>query len=225
MNDPLLLPASSAGTPFQAGADVDADPGTHTGTDTSPSELLLVEGKSAQQALNRIRNRRFQGVFRMQGKIPNPATAKPEKVHAHEHCSALIELLKAPAAREHYQRVVILPDPDVDGAHTAYLLISLFRHYLPEWLASESVYIFRTPLARVEAGHPGNTAGEPGYLYSPEQIQQWLSNKPPDATLSHFKGLASMTHDELAALVAYPIINSPLCRAINPEAHQDGIAS
>lgn len=183
------------------------------------NELLLVEGKSAQQAMNRIRNRQFQGIFRMQGKIPNPALVKPARIHAHEHCAALINLLQAETAMEHYQQVVIVPDPDVDGAHSGYLLISLFRHYLPEWLARGAVYLFKTPLARIDssANQVGQSAPETRYLYSPEEIRDWLPRKAADESLSHFKGLASMKTDELAALVSYPITANPLCQVINPE--------
>ena len=84
MDTPFLKPASDS--LLKAANDRAADATT--------TELLIVEGKSAANALDQVRDRRRQGIFMMQGKIPNPETARLTRLQQHEQCAALMDLLK-----------------------------------------------------------------------------------------------------------------------------------
>lgn len=182
-----------------------------TASASNKLELLIVEGKSAAGALNRVRERRYQGIFTMQGKIPNPMKVKPEKIHNHEQCGALLALLGGNGARvtSPYARVVIVPDADSDGAHSGYLLASLFNYYLTDWIERGDVYLFKSPLARVNTGSNGSKDNlDPHYLYTSQEIQDWLADKAvkeSQTSLTHFKGLASINGDELASLITFPL--------------------
>ena len=203
MDTPFLKPASDS--LLKAANDRAADATT--------TELLIVEGKSAANALDQVRDRRRQGIFMMQGKIPNPETARLTRLQRHEQCAALMRLLKDDTANTTgYDHVVIVPDADVDGRHSAILLITLFRNYLSNWMSARRLHLFRTPLARIGDNPPATTdkaalkAAQPCYLNTADEVQQWLAsrtaNSPP---LTHFKGLAAINPLELAILLDYPV--------------------
>lgn len=231
MTSPYLKPA----TITQCHASADGDSGGAVAgsqkagatSDAAPlTELLIVEGKSAAQALDQVRDRRHQGIFMMQGKFPNPETARAEKLLQHDQCAALLELLKqapdAVAANSAvYDHVVIVPDADADGLHTAMLLIALFRNYLPVWAATGRLHLFRTPLARIDDNQRDLGDVQQRYLDTAPDIRHWLAARGAAATgkitstpapsLTHFKGLAAINTHELASLLPYPLHLNPRC--------------
>lgn len=248
MSLPFLKPATGIGREAVAASDAGGttDPEAHS-TSAPPNrlfELLIAEGKSAAQALDQVRDRRCQGIFMMQGKIPNPETTRLEKLQQHEQCAALLQLLQhapstpgaagtageKPLNASGYDHVVIVPDADADGLHSAILLIALFRKHLPAWPASGRLHLFRTPLARIDHSHSHDNEDiddtpTQRYLDTAPDIRHWLEARPATPveakidsrapSLTHFKGLAAINTDELAGLIPYPLHSNQRCMRLH----------
>ncbi len=227
------LADKSAASPL---AESSTGSGRYGGRHGTGIELLIAEGKSAADALDQVRDKQRQGIFMMQGKIPNPETASPARLLQHEQCSALMELLGEGSGTSDYEQIVIVPDPDVDGRHAAMLLISLFRKYLSSWIDTHSLHLFRTPLARVDGNSQSNNDPAPDsatrsatnsatgsatkscYLDTAAEVQQWLANRNAARSgITHYKGLAAFNPAELATLLAYPVHSNERSLCLNPE--------
>lgn len=227
MSNPFLKPATDS--VHKPSGNLKAEP-------VSTTELLIVEGKSAANAVDQIRDRRRQGIFMMQGKIPNPDTARLSRLQKHEQCASLMELLACGPASSNtteYNHIVIVPDADVDGRHSAILLIALFRQHLNDWVTARRLHLFRSPLARIDLrkqSHDGDLIVEPAddakmadgkaaqYLDTAEEVQQWLATRATGSQLTHYKGLAAINPPELANLLAYPVHSNHRSLCLTPAA-------
>ena len=223
----IISPASAEKAVAEKMANGAPDDVTETRQQT---ELLIVEGKSAADALDQIRNRQMQGIYYLQGKIPNPAKLNAARMQAHEQLGPLHTLLEASACNEDrtdhrggklntdaihynsgYDSIILVPDPDVDGQHNRLLLLQWFAKFLPQLIHEQRLRVFPTPFERciLESGqYQYRTLDE----YSAQRTKSSDAIGSSNCQATRFKGLASINRDELASLLCYPL--SPRSRLL-----------
>ena len=170
--------------------------------DPEKCEIFIVEGDSAGGSAKNARNRMYQAILPIRGKILNVEKASIDKILANAEIKTMINAFGCgfsegygndfDISKLRYNKIVIMADADVDGAHIATLLLTLFYRFMPELIYEGHVYIAMPPLYKAMP-----SKGEEEYLYDDAALEKYRKNHKGNFTLQRYKGLGEMDEDQL----------------------------
>ena len=170
--------------------------------DPSKCEIFIVEGDSAGGSAKTARNRMYQAIMPIRGKILNVEKASIDKVLANAEIKTMINAFGCgfsegyandfDITRLRYDKIIIMADADVDGAHISTLLLTLFYRFMPDLIFEGHVYIAMPPLYKAMP-----SKGEEKYLYDDKALEKYRKTHKGPFTLQRYKGLGEMDAEQL----------------------------
>ena len=170
--------------------------------DPEKCEIFIVEGDSAGGSAKSARDRNYQAILPIRGKILNVEKATIDKVLANAEIKTMINAFGCGFSEGYgtdfditklrYDKIIIMADADVDGAHISTLLLTLFYRFMPELIYEGHVYIAMPPLYKVIP-----SKGEEEYLYDDKALEKYRKTHTGSFTLQRYKGLGEMDAQQL----------------------------
>ena len=170
--------------------------------DASKCEIFIVEGDSAGGSAKMARNRMYQAILPIRGKILNVEKASIDKILANAEIKTMINAFGCgfsegygndfDISRLRYDKIIIMADADVDGAHISNLLLTLFYRFMPELIYEGHIYIAMPPLYKAMP-----SKGEEEYLYDDKALERYRKKHHGAFTLQRYKGLGEMDAQQL----------------------------
>ncbi len=170
--------------------------------DYSKCEIFIVEGDSAGGSAKMARNRLYQAILPIRGKILNVEKASIDRVLANAEIKTMINAFGCgfsegygndfDISKLRYDKIIIMADADVDGAHISTLLLTLFYRFMPELIYEGHVYLAMPPLYKTQPAK-----GKEEYLYDDRALEKYRKSHTGKFTLQRYKGLGEMSADQL----------------------------